>query len=123
MYWNPNYPYYWENNINKMFPKMYYELYPYIMQACNKSYRSYPYSAGNFTRKKDIDDMVDEVYQAYKKDNKLFEQDSENLYRHHHGDDIFKDIIKILILKELLDGRRRRPPCYPPRCRRPYDYY
>jgi len=125
MYWYNNYWYWPERNFQTMYPEIYQELYPYIKKKCNELDYAYGYMMYSFPKEEEIDQIVEEVYNEYMNAIKDKKKDDKTLYRsrYNHDDGFLKDIVKILILKELLTKDRCR------RCRRrrryhcPYDCY
>lgn len=114
---NPHIDYY-ENLANKMYPKKYQKLLPYIEQICSREDHPYNYNMHPFPSEEKIKEMVDEVYVRFHEENDMNKENQKEKTRHHphhHGhhhhhkkDDFLNDVIKILILKELLDRRCKR---------------
>lgn len=119
MYWyNPQKRYY-ANLAMKMYPEQYHKLLPYIKKVCGREDHPYNYKMYPFPEEEKINEMAKEVYSEYNNENSKNNDQlgvDEDLNRgrhhhHHHNNNPLNDIIKILIIKELLDRRdcRRRP--------------
>jgi len=112
MYWYDPTEYY-ETVAKKMYPSSYHKLKPYIKMVCDRE--DHPYNPGMFPfpNEAKLNEMTDEIIEYYQKDYEVeFKEDELSRGRHHH-DSLFGDIIKILIIKELIDRRcKRRPYCW-----------
>jgi len=121
-----NYMLYCHNQAARMYPQIYNDIYPYVKNACERE--DYPNNPRMepFPNEEKVDEMVESIYDEYRKGKKDKNHKEENLeyddmYRIRRDD--ARDLIRILLLRELL-GRRRR---FPRRRRRPffpgyYDY-
>lgn len=101
--------------LERVYPEIYRVVYPMIQKVCMK--------AGNTINEEIIERMTDEVYRFLEEENK----DSEGLKRNtdiktgnsnqtRNRNYLLRDLIKILILRELLGDRPpMRPPMPPPR--------
>lgn len=111
---NENYMYYCENLANRMYPRDYQELYPYVQQACERE--DYPNNPEMypFPNEEKVNTMVEDIYEEYENGNKKLSREKsekgeyEDLYRRRR--DGTRDLIRILLLRELLGRRRRRFP-------------
>lgn len=114
-----NYLQYCEQAAEKSYPKIYHKLYPYVVQICDREDNGYNKDMNPFPGEKKINRMVDEIYDMYERDNNEDEYDDMETgnFRQFGRRRFTRDLIRILLLRDLL-GRRRR------RRRRPYyDYY
>ncbi len=121
MYLNNPQMYYYENLAKKMYPKEYHKILPYVQDVCNREDNPYNYTMHPFPQEEKINELVNEVYVNYTRKTRITsEEDLKRSTRHHHHHDPYhnhhdhckdnpiNDIIKILIIKELLDRRRCR---------------
>ncbi len=128
MYYNYYDPNMLANVLNNMYPEIYHRLLPMVKEKCTKLYNPYNYMINQLPNQEQINKMVEDIYKEYKQE-KLQEgvkaENSDDLMRHHHRDP-FKDLIKILIIKELVDNccHPHHPynPHHPHRRRRPWWY-
>ncbi len=121
MYWN-NYANILPNHLMNMYPETYKKLDPIIKNRCQFFYHSNNYMMNRLPDVKTINNIVEDIYDEYKRQKiqeGYEENDFEQLTRGRH-DDPFKDLLKILIIKELIDNCRR-PYCRPRR-RHPWWY-
>ena len=101
--------------LERVYPEIYRVVYPMIQKVCMK--------VGNTINEEIIERMTDEVYRFLEEENK----DSDGLKRNtdiktgnsnqtRNRNYLLRDLIKILILRELLGDRPpMRPPMPPPR--------
>jgi len=110
MYPYDSYILYCENAAAKMYPKIYKEIYPFVVNTCEmEDYYGNP-EMQPFPREEKVQKMVEEIYENYRKRDKKTrgeEGELEDLYRIKRSD--LQDLIMILLLRELLDRRRRFP--------------
>ncbi len=101
---------------NKAYPKIYHEVYPYVIRVCEREDLDYNAEMYPFPKEKKIESMVDEIYDNYEQDYKMRsdEEDDEDYFRQPRRRRLFRDFVRILLIRELLGRRRRR--------RRPYGY-
>ncbi len=118
MYWQDRYLYHCEKQANKMYPNIYNDVYPYVKRMCDMTDNPFNPAMHPFPSKEKVDEMVENIYSEYEMENKrkYDEKDYDELFRIDGRRDFTRDLIRILLLRELLRRRRRR--------RRPfYDYY
>ncbi|QEK13363.1 hypothetical protein FQB35_14380 [Crassaminicella thermophila] len=109
MYPYPYYDYmgYCESEAEKMYPEVCKDLNPYIEKICAREDHIYNSKMYPFPKKETVEEMVDEIYEMYIKDNMYRSPDGGY---GHRG--LFKSLIWILLLGKLLGRRRRRRPGY-----------
>ncbi|KXG79000.1 hypothetical protein [Thermotalea metallivorans] len=111
------YPYdgYWtcyEMEVERMYPEIYHRIYPHVCRICDREDHPYNHRMYPFPKREIIDRMVDEVYGQMEEDEMYRTPDGFGSQRN-----LLRDLIAILLIRELLDRRRF------PRRRRPWAYY
>ncbi|WP_072887142.1 hypothetical protein [Tepidibacter formicigenes] len=95
----------------KLYPKIYHEVYPYVVVKCEKEDTEYNMEMNPFPREEKIEKMVDEIYEDYTKnckhrsDEEEYEDDEQYRQRRYRRRRFTRDLIRILLIEELL-GRR-----------------
>ncbi|MCT4606992.1 MAG: hypothetical protein N4A64_12995 [Marinisporobacter sp.] len=97
---------YCESEAEKMYPKNCQELLPYVQRVCAREDHIYNERMYPFPDEKMVEEMVDEVYEMYTKDNMYRSPDGG------YGRGMFRNVIWLLLLGQLLGRRRRRRPGY-----------
>lgn len=111
-HYDDNYVYYCEKQAEKMYPDNYNKMYPYVIRKCNEKDLEEDTNMNPFPNQETFDEMVDEIYEEYQRDNgnKGNSGKNHNMMRRYDGY-FGRDLIGILLLRELLGrrrGRRRR---------------
>lgn len=110
--YDDNYIYYCENEAAKMYPENYNKLYPYVKRKCNEKDLEHNPKMNPFPNNETVDEMVEEIYEEYQRDNGNAGNPGKNNYlSRRYGGYFGRDLITILLLGELLGrrrGRRRR---------------
>lgn len=114
MYYHNPYMVHYENLVAKMLPSYYHNLIHHVKSICEREDHPYNPAMYPFPNEDKINELVEEIYNKYKNDNKKL---SDNQHRGHCHDDFLCDILKLLIIRELLDRRRCR------HCRRRHFYF
>ncbi|MTI67272.1 MAG: hypothetical protein FH753_11840 [Firmicutes bacterium] len=115
---------------NNQYPELYYGVYPKVQDCINKYYPPYV-PIYQMPDNEQMDTMVEEIYKECIEEYPEINQDSKERrimargispqQRPFYGRRrIFRDLLSIIIIGELL--RRRRYPYYDYRYRRGYDY-
>ena len=97
--------------IEKYYPEIYNELYPKIKNECN-SLKATP-------TEEQIDKMIDQIYNDFENSRSqkvnatTLKQENREENRNSRNNSVLRDLIKILILRELLGNSR--PPMSNPR--------
>lgn len=103
-----------ENQCDEMYPEIYHKIYPLICKECR--------SVNTQLTNELLEKMTENVYQAIEIDLKIETKNVRQEDRQFGGRNNFlRDLIRILILKELLGGRPGpRPPMPGPGPRPPF---
>lgn len=109
-----------EMQLERMYPSIYYIVYPEVVKHCNVMDRTYGHL---YTpTKKQVEDMVETIHTNVQP---KLDQVSEEIEKKQYRGGYLGDIISIVLLGELIGRRRRRRRYYYggyPR-RRPYGRY
>lgn len=118
-----NYLQYCQQQAEKAYPKIYHRLYPYVIQIGNREDTEDNQEMNPFPGERKIDNMVDEIYDMYERDNNPDEYDEDGDFRQPRRRPFTRDLIRILLLRDLVGRRRRRRPFYGYPYQTYYDYY
>lgn len=121
----PHMPYmcmYDDDDLERMYPEMYYKIYPMIKMHCDRIERKCGWMES--PTDKDLDEACEDMYENikdYLEEMDEYDKDDDNYYSRQYSYGRrrpMNDFFRILLIRELL-GRRRR--CR--RCRRPMMPY
>jgi len=125
MYWyDPRYDYF-ENLALDIYPQRYKDILPYVKIVCDREDNIYNTEMFPFPTKEKIEQMADEILALYKEKYRGNAEEDEEMARdrrprkkhkhhkhhkfdhdkHDKKDDPLVDLIKILIIKELINKR------------------
>lgn len=130
------------DELEEMYPRIFLIINPHVRHHCHMMEQMH--GGMHHYLKEEIDDMCERIYQTCEKEiEEYMEEDDHDEHDHDHSHDHNRDrdrnhdhrqfgvhrnrfgtdLIRILLLRELLDRRRRRPRPHPYPRPRPYDYY
>lgn len=106
---NINYEDFQNNTIDleRGYPEIYKVLYPMITTKCNNV------NIDSITDE-DIMNMTDEIYNAFEDTDKRQNINNEKDTDKRQTNGVLRDLIQILLIRELLNRRKRPRPPYPP---------
>lgn len=99
-------------DLESMYPKMYYIIYPCVKKHCDKM--EMQYGPMYTPTREELDDMVERIYKEVEMDLEKemkgdMDKDGRQFGYGFGGRRFFGDIISILLLRDLFRRRRRRP--------------
>jgi hypothetical protein len=122
------------DELEEMYPRIFHIINPHVRHHCHMMEKMH--GGMHHYLKEEIDDMCERIYKACEKEMEEYMQEDdhdEHEHEHEHSHDhnhdhrqfgvrrnrFGTDLIRILLLSELLRRRRRHPHGRP----RPYGYY
>lgn len=110
-----------EAELEKMYPSIYYTIYPEVVKQCNILEQTH--GVAYTPNQNALNDIVENIYSNIQTQvHQSSVEDEAQTSRYGRG--FFRDIISIILLGELLGRRRRRRRYYDGyRWRRPYGIY
>lgn len=106
--------------LENMYPKIYYSLYPMVSNQCNNMDNSYGNSY--IPGKDELNNMIENIMNQMDSENMQENPKSKSISVQQWDRNAVRDLAAILLVRELID-RRGRYGYYPPYPTRPYPGY